>query len=329
MAEIKVFLPTYRRNTTLKRSIDSLLKQTFTDWRCEVHNDDPNDIFPGEYIKQLNDNRFTVFDHEINYGGVKTFNLAFENCTENYMSILEDDNWWEPDFLKTMYTILNKYPQVQMAWANMKLWQEHPGDKWIDLDQTIWPITDQEITLYQAPVYKQAFAALHSNGAMLVRNTELHKLILPENVRLDFVEPIRERIYKYPFLRVEKPLANFSITINTGRDNSLNGIFEHYLLLIDSFFKNFGHHQNDIENIWKDARRGPIKSFNKLLYTGLICKTSRILLKQATLKEWSYFVLYNIKHPTIFFKCLKANKTYSELWDILLTAAPKNTSANV
>src|ERR1700739_258820 len=41
-AQVRVFVPTYRRPKLLPRALDSLLAQTFTEWECEVHNDDPN-----------------------------------------------------------------------------------------------------------------------------------------------------------------------------------------------------------------------------------------------------------------------------------------------
>ena len=106
MVTVKVFMPTYRRNNTLVRSIDSLLKQIFTNWICEVHNDDPEDKFPESYIAGLNDTRFSIINHPVNLGPVKTFNLAFDSCSETYVTILEDDNWWQPDFLEVMVNVM-------------------------------------------------------------------------------------------------------------------------------------------------------------------------------------------------------------------------------
>lgn len=46
MAICRVYLCTYRRNNLLSRALNSLLAQTFKDWVCELHNDDPEDSFP-------------------------------------------------------------------------------------------------------------------------------------------------------------------------------------------------------------------------------------------------------------------------------------------
>jgi len=319
MATVKVFMPTYRRNNTLVRSIDSLLKQTFTNWICEVHNDDPDDKFPGNYIAGLNDTRFSIINHPVNFGAVKTFNLAYDNCDETYLSILEDDNWWQPDFLETMVDVMESHKNVQVAWANMHLWQEEPGNKWIDIQKTIWPVIAEKITTFNFPHYKQAFTALHSIGAMFVRNKDLNKLKVPESSRLDLIEPIRERAYQHPMLLVNKPLANFALTLNTSRQPTIEGLYEQSLLLIDSFFTCVEPNDEYAKLLWADAREKKLRSYNRLLYTGLTCKSSRKLLKFATLKEWSIFILYNFKYPFIMGRCLNAKKTYAELWAYLLT----------
>lgn len=319
MATVKVFMPTYRRNTTLLRSIDSLLKQTFTNWVCEVHNDDPEDEFPGNYITGLNDTRFSIINHPVNLGAVKTFNLAFDSCDETYISILEDDNWWQPDFLETMIDVMESHKNVQVAWANMYLWQEEPDNNWVDTNKTIWPVIAEKITWFNFPHYRQAFTAIHSIGAMLVRNKDLNKLKTPENIRLDFIEPIRERAYQHPLLLVNKPLANFALTLKTNREPNIDGMYEHSVLLIDSFFKCVEPNEEYAQLLWTDARQNKLRSYNRLLYTGLTCKSSRKLLRHATLKEWSIFFLYNIKYPFILGRCRNAKKTYAELWDYLLT----------
>src|SRR5687768_20382 len=95
-ADVRVYLFTYRRNHLLPRALDSLLAQTHRGWVCELHNDDPNDPFPGELVARINDPRITYVRHETNLGPTRTFNHAFRPVAEPFVSLLEDDNWWEP-----------------------------------------------------------------------------------------------------------------------------------------------------------------------------------------------------------------------------------------
>jgi glycosyltransferase involved in cell wall biosynthesis len=163
MAQCKIYLFTYKRNHLLPRAIKSLLDQTCTDWVCELHNDCPEDLFPGKYLASLNDTRFTLRQHDTNLGAVRSFNLAFEGCAEQYASILEDDNWWEPQFLAEMISLMNRSPEVSIAWSNMYLWKEKANNEWENTGRTIWPEKDDVIIL-AGPSLNQPWAPCTQMG---------------------------------------------------------------------------------------------------------------------------------------------------------------------
>jgi glycosyltransferase involved in cell wall biosynthesis len=196
--------------------VSGLLNQTFKDWVCEVHNDNPEDRFPVQYIDQLNDDRFKMVQHTTNLGAVKTFNMAFNGCEEAYASILEDDNWWEPEFLAAMMGTLDANPDRHIAWSNMRLWREQSDGDWLDTGLTTWPAGDG-LTTYTWPSPQQALGALHSTGAMIYRGLHAAHYKVPEETLLNAVELVRERSFEHPIVMVSKPLANFAITRKTNR----------------------------------------------------------------------------------------------------------------
>src|SRR4029077_2865517 len=134
----RVYLCTYRRNHLLPRALESLLRQEFEDWVCELHNDDPSDPYPRALVRQVGDPRITIVDHEVNLGPIGTFNLAFRDVSEPFVSILEDDNWWQPNFLAVMLELMHRYPHVRLAWANMRVWREGEDGSWTDTGKTFW-----------------------------------------------------------------------------------------------------------------------------------------------------------------------------------------------
>jgi glycosyltransferase involved in cell wall biosynthesis len=125
MAICRIFLTTYRRHATLPRAIDSLLKQTVTDWICEVHNDDPSDPFPRQLVEEIGDPRIKIVDHAKNFGATYTFNLPFQPVQEEFVSILEDDNWWEPDFLEVMIKTMEGHGLNLPRQSGVSLKQHH------------------------------------------------------------------------------------------------------------------------------------------------------------------------------------------------------------
>ena len=114
-ALVRVFVPTYRRNDLLPRALKSLLAQTFTRWVCEVHNDDPTNSFPTQLVKRLGDPRIGLCNHERNLGPAETFNLFFRPTREPFYCVLEDDNWWEPEFLETMTRVMRSSSKCHLG----------------------------------------------------------------------------------------------------------------------------------------------------------------------------------------------------------------------
>ncbi|WP_316806875.1 glycosyltransferase family 2 protein [Pedobacter agri] len=263
MALCKIYLFTYKRPSLLPRAIQSLCNQTFCDWTCDVHNDDPNDLFPEQYIKSLNDNRFVVKNHNSNLGATKSFNLAFEPCQETFISILEDDNWWEETFLQRMIDTLEKNHHVNMAWTNMFVWKETIEGFWENTNTTVWPI-DKQDTLFLEPNDLQAMGALHSNGAMMFRSKDSSKYIIPNVCDFNIMEAVRERTYAFPILLVNDPLANYAITRETTREKNSIKWTSNQVLLLTSFINASEKREekfNHLLKIYRDQIPTPIANF--------------------------------------------------------------------
>jgi glycosyltransferase involved in cell wall biosynthesis len=253
MPTCRVYLFTYKRPELLPRAIKSLLGQTFTDWICEVHNDCPNDNNPEEYIKTLNDTRFIIKNHPNNLGPTKSFNLAFNGCTEEYSTLLEDDNWWEPDFLNEAILVLESRPSIPICWSNMVIWKELPGNKWENTKKNIWDINSDQI--FEWPHIKQVLGAVHSNGAMLWRSKNSPKYKIPDNSIFNAVELIRERTFDYPLYLIAKPLANYAFTLQTHQSQKDWEWTGTQVMLYESFVNNLEEQTliKEIEQFYKDS----------------------------------------------------------------------------
>ena len=319
MVSVRVFIPTYNRHDLFPRAIKSLLNQTFINWSAEVHNDLPNDPFPSKFIRELNDTRFKMVDHPNNIGAVSTFNLFFRNdIKEDFICILEDDNWLEPLFIEEMVTSMEKYKTVKVAFSNHYLWQELPNNQWEKLPNLKYPITENKFNFITFPDLKHVSEYHFSNCSVFFRNTNhLEKYKIPAQTRGDFMEHVRERAFPHPILFVNTPLANFSLTLQSYRKNTLNGYHEHEALLLASFLNNIKPDQYFIKQLLIKTRQGFGLGMNKIIYAALIDKESRFLLKELKPKEYFLFALYNIRHLSNFPQVLKAKSKYKDLWNYL------------
>ena len=155
-ADVRVYLFTYRRDHLLPRALNSLLAQTHTNWVCELHNDDAANPFPGQLAAQIADPRVTYVPHSQNLGPTRTFDLAFRPIAEPFVSLLEDDNWWEPELLTRLLSAIAAAPARQRGLGQcLAVAREHVRADWEKL-QPIWPVADQPaVTLFDGPDPRQ------------------------------------------------------------------------------------------------------------------------------------------------------------------------------
>jgi len=218
-ARVIVYLFTYKRAVLLERALRSLLAQTFTDWVCELHNDAPEDGGPRDVLERLGaDPRVRLVNHAENLGGVRSFSLAFVPSPHAYSAILEDDNWWEPRFLECLVGELDRRPEVAMATANMRKWQEMEDGSWQDTGAVVWPREElPHDALAPFDWRRETTGQWHSNGAMVFRTLRDESMRFPAGSEFTFIECFQARAFPHPFLRVQEPLANFAITRGTAR----------------------------------------------------------------------------------------------------------------
>lgn len=307
----RVYLCTYRRPQLLSRAIESLLNQTCKDWICELHNDDPEDQLPAKLVKSIGDSRIKVVNHEKNLGPTQTFNLIFQKVDEKFVSLLEDDNWWNPNFLENMIEVMQNYPQVDIAWANMRMWQENEDGSWTDLEKSTFPFTITEsYKLYNWPHIYQIVGSLHSQGAMLVKTNNIENYQVPASTPSAVIEHVRERCYSYPILFVNQELGNFAVTRDTSRSQNPAQWGASQLLLAASFFRNISLNPQQLKTILQIFRQRNPSQIGILLWSGILYSECRYILKNVHLIDWIRFIFNILKRPGKTYKFLKTSKNF-------------------
>jgi glycosyltransferase involved in cell wall biosynthesis len=308
---------TYKRNDLLPRAVKSLLEQSFTDWVCELHNDCPGDEFPGNYIRSLLDDRFYVKDHAVNLGGTASFNLAFAPCEEQYATILEDDNWWNPDFLATMVQTMDDHPEIDVAWSNMHIWDEQADGNWKPSGQTIWPDDGKDV-IFTWPQYQLAFGALHSNSAMIYRGTRAPDYLIPENCIITIVEGVRERAFKFPILLKKKPIANFSRTIQTSRPAGRINWVTCQILLLGSFVSGAADPKETFLSLLAQCRHGKHNPINVFFLVALLVVKKPSFLKYFSIGDWLIITRWVLRNGYRIRQLMKLLREQQTTYNFLL-----------
>lgn len=310
--KIRVYVITYRRPRLLRRAMASLLAQTFNEWVCELHNDAPDDDFPRQLLKEIDDPRITLCQHSHNWGAVGSFNHAFAGGSEPYVSILEDDNWWEPGFLEAALAAIEGRPRAALVWANMRIWKEELDGAWTATGRSVWSAVPAAATgcVFRWPEALQAFDALHSQGAMLFR---AGALCVPAGTPLAIIEAVRERAIDGELLLLPATLANFASTRQTARGDDRACWLQSQLLIAVSFFAVVHVDDGSLDRIWTTRRAMTPRGTNILFLTALALRRPD-LVKPARWGDWLWFLLNFARHPCVNLKGLRFRRDHAELW---------------
>lgn len=121
MSSVSIVLPTYNGERYIKESIESVIKQTYTDWELIIVNDCSTDTTK-EIINRYAeaDNRIKVISNEINLKLPKSLNIGFGVANSDYLTWTSDDNYYLPDAIDKMVNFLENNPNCQMVVADME-----------------------------------------------------------------------------------------------------------------------------------------------------------------------------------------------------------------
>ena len=116
MPEVSIITPCYNSSKFLQQTIDSVLNQTFTDWEWLITDDKSTD-HSVEIIRKVNDERIKFTVAEKNGGAGHARNLSLEKATGRFITFLDADDFWEPNFLEEMVSFMKK-ENAELAYSN-------------------------------------------------------------------------------------------------------------------------------------------------------------------------------------------------------------------
>ncbi|TCK66837.1 glycosyltransferase involved in cell wall biosynthesis [Winogradskyella wandonensis] len=103
-----VVIPLYNKEKYIKKTLETVINQTFEDFEVIVVNDGSTDNSVAE-VKKIDDYRITIFNQE-NQGLSHTRNNAISYAKANYIAMIDADDYWEPNHLQTLYDLIKDYP---------------------------------------------------------------------------------------------------------------------------------------------------------------------------------------------------------------------------
>lgn len=115
MPTISVVIPAYNAERTVLETVESLQKQTFSDFEIIVIDDGSTDKTL-ELLQSVTDERLKIFSYE--NGGVATArNRGISHTEGEFIAFLDADDLWTSDKLELQLTALQQHPEAGVAYS--------------------------------------------------------------------------------------------------------------------------------------------------------------------------------------------------------------------
>jgi glycosyltransferase involved in cell wall biosynthesis len=112
--EISVILPTFNRARLLDTAIQSVLRQTFTDWELIVVDDGSSDNTFSIINPYITDNPRIRYLRHSNRKLNNTRNAGIQAAFGRYITFLDSDDSYTPDHLESRYRFMQENPGTDL-----------------------------------------------------------------------------------------------------------------------------------------------------------------------------------------------------------------------
>lgn len=223
---LTVGIPTFNRKDWLKKAIESVLKQSYTDFILLI-SDNASSDGTEEMVKSFSDDRIRYFKNQTNIGAIANMNKIFELADTKYVSIFHDDDIMEPILLEEEVKILEENNDVAMVFSNIKLMDEEEN-----LIQTYSLEVAQDIVLKQYDfikrMYQTGFFLPFPTAMMRLDYVLQNNLIFSQEVGLccDAFNWIKANTLEKKIYFLHKSLLNYRTKkYNNEQGYPFNGIY--------------------------------------------------------------------------------------------------------
>lgn len=208
MVRFSIIVPLYNKAPYVKKALDSIVSQTFSDWECIIVDDGSTDNSAAiceDYIKHNTSNITHHTLHIIrqkNAGVAAARNNGVAVSHGDYVAFLDADDWWESTFLEEMDKLIKEYPNAGL-YANNYIYYK-PGKTHIALNLERGYMNYPEAYLHgEMPVW--------TGAACMPRHVFEEMDGFPVGIKLgeDFLLWAKTAI-KYKVAYSEKPLAYYN-----------------------------------------------------------------------------------------------------------------------
>lgn len=161
MCGVTVVMPVYNTEKYLKQAIESILKQTYTDFELLIIDDASSDGSI-DIINQCSDRRIRLIRNEVNKGISRTRNIGIELSNSKYIALMDSDDIAVPTRLEKEVQYLDTNKEIDVVGGHLRA---------IDMEGMD---LNKQWSVYLNPKYIKAYLLLSNtvaNGTTMFRKS--------------------------------------------------------------------------------------------------------------------------------------------------------------
>ena len=112
--EVSLIMPVYNAESYLHAAIESILRQTFSNWQLLICDDASTDKSMA-ILSGIRDERIKVFRNEVNQGYLRTCNFLFQNVSTKWIGFQDADDISHPSRLERQMMFLKDHPEIVLC----------------------------------------------------------------------------------------------------------------------------------------------------------------------------------------------------------------------
>lgn len=143
MPFFSIIIPLFNKENFIENTLKSVLNQSFIDFEVLIINDGSTDKSE-EKVLEFKDTRIHYFYKE-NEGVSAARNFGIEKAKSNYITFIDADDYWYPNFLEEMFKNIRRFPELKVFSAAIEV---ETSKKIIPSTYSIVKTADCEIVNY-------------------------------------------------------------------------------------------------------------------------------------------------------------------------------------
>lgn len=150
MPQFSIIIPLFNKQNFIENTIKSILNQSITDFELIIVNDGSTDNSE-EKVLGFNDKRIHYYSKK-NEGVSTARNYGIEKAKSDYITFIDADDYWYPNFLEEMFNKINLFPGLKVFSSAIEI---ETSKTIVKASYSIKKTNDYEIVNYFNSSYKR------------------------------------------------------------------------------------------------------------------------------------------------------------------------------